>query len=231
MKTDTGFTEFFDIITGVHQGCILSPFLFLLVIDFIMRQAINDTSMGIQWANHTRLTDLDFADDLSLLAERRVTLQEMTANLETEAGKVGLRISAEKTKVMQIGVDLVPKTITVGQQNVDDVDRFTYLGSVLTCDGDAESDVNCRVGKAVSVFQCMGPIWTSTMIRNSMKIWLYNTIVVSVAIYACETWKMTSRIEHKLNVFHQRCLRKILRVTYRDHIQTKRSCLELAPEN
>jgi len=58
--------------------------------------------MGIQSTASTRLTDLDFADDLSLLAQSRATLQKMTTNLEIEAKKVGLRISAEKTKVMQI---------------------------------------------------------------------------------------------------------------------------------
>ena len=48
--------------------------------------------MGTQWANGTRLKDLDFADDISLLAETRDTLQEMTTSLEKEAGKIGLWI-------------------------------------------------------------------------------------------------------------------------------------------
>ena len=74
------------------------------------------------------VTDLDFADDRSLLAETRGTLQDMTTNLETEAGEVGLQISVNKTKVMQVGEVEVLQPITVGGQNVDDVDRFTYLG-------------------------------------------------------------------------------------------------------
>ena len=56
------------------------------------------------------------------------------------------------------------------------------------------------------------------MISTDTKIWLYKAIVVSVGIYASETWKMTTKIAQKLNVFHQRCLRKILHVTYRDHV-------------
>jgi len=68
-----------------------------------MRQAINGTTHGIKWTSQSQLTDLDFADDISLLAETRGTLQDMTTNLETEAGHVGLRISANKTKVMQVG--------------------------------------------------------------------------------------------------------------------------------
>jgi len=146
-RTDTSFTEMFDIITGVCQGCILLPFLFLLVIDFIMQRAMNGPNMGIKWTDSSRLADLDFLDGLSLLAETRDILQEMTTNLETEAEKVGLKISAEKTKVMQIGGGRAPHPITVGQKNVDDVECFTYLGSVMTEDGGAEADVNCRVGK------------------------------------------------------------------------------------
>ena len=56
-------------------------------------------------------------------------MQEMTTNLEMEAEKIGLKISAEKTKVMQIGGGRAPHPITVGLQNVDDVKRFTYLVS------------------------------------------------------------------------------------------------------
>ena len=78
-----------------------------------MRQAINDTSHGIEWSSQSRLTDLNFADELSMLAETRGTLQDMTTNLETEAGKVGLRISANKTKVMQVGEVEVLQPVTV----------------------------------------------------------------------------------------------------------------------
>ena len=51
--------------------------------------------------------------------------------------------------------------ITVAGQNVDDVDHFTYLGSILTCDDNAEPDINCRIGKVASVLQCMRLKWTS----------------------------------------------------------------------
>ena len=69
---------------------------------------MNGPNMGIKWTVSSRLTDLDFTEDLSLLAETRDILQEMTTNLETEAEKVGLKISAEKTKVMQIGARTAP---------------------------------------------------------------------------------------------------------------------------
>ena len=72
MKTDTGLTELFNIITGVRQGCILSPFLFLLIIDFLMRQAINGTSHGITWTSQSRITDLDFVDDIKSASRNKM---------------------------------------------------------------------------------------------------------------------------------------------------------------
>jgi len=190
-----------------------------------MWQAINGMIHGTKWTSQSRLTDLNFADDISLLAETSGTLQDMTTNLETEAGKVRVRISANKTKVMQVGEVKVLQPVTVGRQNVDDVDHFTYLSSILACDGDAEADGNCRISKMASVFQRIRSIWSTSVISTDTKIWLYKAIVMSIGIYVSETWKITTKIAHKLNVFHQQCLRKILHVTCRDHV-TNRSPAE-----
>ena len=84
--------------TGVRQGCIISPMLFLLTIDFVIHHATSDPQQGILW-NTRHLIDLDFADDLPLLGETSKSLQSMTDNLASTAAKVGPRISTEKTRV------------------------------------------------------------------------------------------------------------------------------------
>jgi len=94
---------------------------------------------------------------------------------------------------MLVGEVEVLQPITVHGQNVDHVDRFTYLGSILTCDSDAEADVNCRIGMAVSVFQRTRSIWSLSLISTDTKIWLYKAIVMSVGIFASETWKITTK--------------------------------------
>ncbi len=220
MRTDTGTSEFFDIVTGVRQGCILSPMLFLLAIDYVIRKTTSGHECGISWTKQTRLADLDFADDIALLAESREKLQQLTTRLEKFALKIGLRINIKKTQVMQMSREdedlLMP--ITIGNQPLTDIDRFTYFGSVIAQDGDAEPDVTQRIGKAANVFQRMRNIWKSPSINTSLKIRLYMSIVLPMAIYASETWKNTVRIGHKLDVFHQQCLRYILHVTYHDHV-------------
>ena len=153
VKTDTGNTDFFDMVTGVRQGCILSLMLFLLVVDFVMCKATEEPEMGIKWKDQSRLNDLNFADDIALLAESREKLQTITSKLVKNAKRVGLRISVEKTKTMLVGEAQINVSITNEQKPIESVNQFTYLGSTLTCDGDTEVDIKCRIGKASAAFQ------------------------------------------------------------------------------
>ena len=73
VKTSVGNTDIFYIKTGVMQDCNRSHFLFPITIDFVMTKAMDDASFGIEWGQK-RLTDMDFADDISALS---LTLAEI----------------------------------------------------------------------------------------------------------------------------------------------------------
>jgi len=68
VKTASRYTEFFEIVSGVRQGCILLPFLFIIVIDFVMRRTMDKSEYGIVWQKRNCLTDLDFDDDKATVA-------------------------------------------------------------------------------------------------------------------------------------------------------------------
>ena len=82
-------------------------------------------------------------------------------------------------------------------------------------------DVRTRIGKAASVFQKMRTVWRSGTINRDTKIRLYSALVLPVVLYASETWKTTAKTTKQLNVFHRRCLRSILNISWRDHVRNE----------
>nr|VZH94943.1 unnamed protein product [Spirometra erinaceieuropaei] len=92
------FSQPFAIRSGVRQGCILSPILFNYAIDRILGRALRESDGG-EFAPGHRLTDLDYADDIALLASSFGDLQSMVSRVNEVAKSVGLSINAGKTKV------------------------------------------------------------------------------------------------------------------------------------
>ena len=82
-------TSWFTTATGVHQGCILSPQLFNILLELVLRLAIQDE----------QINNLRFADDINLLAETKVNLQFLVARVDTFGKKFGLTINSSKTEV------------------------------------------------------------------------------------------------------------------------------------
>ncbi len=97
-------TTSFRVNTGVRQGCLLSPFLFLIAIDWIMKTSTSERRNGIQWTLWSQLDDLDFADDLALLSHSQQQMQEKTSVLAATSAQVGLIIHKEKTKILKTNV-------------------------------------------------------------------------------------------------------------------------------
>ncbi|XP_076443967.1 uncharacterized protein LOC143282252 [Babylonia areolata] len=95
-------TDPFQVRTGVRQGCLLSPTIFLMVVDWIMRQSTAGQKTGVQWTFTKQLEDLDIADDISLLSHTKQHAQEKLDRVAIEAEKTGLRINIGKTEILRI---------------------------------------------------------------------------------------------------------------------------------
>ena len=83
-------TEAFEMKTGVRQGCLLSPMIFLMVVDWVMKETVKAGKTGIQWTLTQCLEDLDFADDLCLISQKHQHIQTKTDKLTQTAAKTGL---------------------------------------------------------------------------------------------------------------------------------------------
>ena len=84
-------TEDFGIETGVKQGCILSPFLFCLAIDWVMKESVDNNMTGIRWTLSKTLEDLDSTDDIIvLLSHNFESMQSNTQQVANNALKIGI---------------------------------------------------------------------------------------------------------------------------------------------
>ena len=142
-----GRTDWFEVKTGVKQGCNMPGFLFLLVVDWGMRRSVDGARTGIRWKMTTMLEDLDFADDLALISSTFTQIQRKIDHLNRNGKGTGLNISTKKTKVMRINVNN-NNAVIIDEQEVEDAETFDYLGARITKLGEAEDDINNPLGKA-----------------------------------------------------------------------------------
>ncbi|KAJ4941094.1 hypothetical protein JOQ06_027381 [Pogonophryne albipinna] len=158
--TPDGNSEEFDILAGVMQGDTLAPFLFIMVLDYALRKAISGREQDLGFTLTPRrsrrhptvvLTDLDYADDISLLSDSVEQAQELLNRVESECAKVGLRLNAKKTEVITYNIlpEHPPLTTTEGTV-LKEVKDFKYLGSWVNS---TEQDLK-TVSSSVKVQSC-----------------------------------------------------------------------------
>ena len=207
-----------EITAGVRQGCIISPTLFLIIIDWIMKKSSANT--GIPWKVFQQLEDLEFADDICILSNTQQKMQNKVEKLNEFANKTGLKINVGKTKLMVIG-DTNNSQIKLHNNNLEKVNKFNYLGSMLTVDGGTDEDIKTRIGKAQGTFTTLKTLWNSRVISTKTKLKIFNSNVKSVLLYGAESWRNNKQSTNKVQTFINKCLRKILKIYWPNTISNK----------
>ena len=214
-------SESFKVKTGGRQGCLLTPFLFLLVVDWVMRRVTEGKKNGIQWSLWgEQLEDLDFADDIALLSHTHQQMQDKTSRVEEIAAATGLRVNCSKTKIMRM-LCKSNQPIKLKAGNIEEVKVFTYLGSAVSIEGGTEEDIKARLSKATVAFRMLDNIWKSKTLSKHTKIRIFNSNVKSVLLYGSETWRTTKALSKKVQVFINKCLRRILGIKWQDKISNE----------
>ena len=125
----------FQIGKGLCQGCILSPCLFNLNAEYIMRNTgLEEAQAGIKIARRN-INNLRYADDTTLMAENEEELKRLLTKVKEESENVGLKLNIQKTKIMASG------PITSWEIDRETVSDFIFLGSKITADGDCSHEI------------------------------------------------------------------------------------------
>jgi len=158
-------------------------------------------------------TDLNFAGDVSLLAEMLEVLVLALTIMQEEASTFGLQINWSKTKILEVPSSTSSSTVQVADWHVEVVDAFVYLGCMTDSSGGSRGEVLRRIGLARSCMNMLERrIWKSS-IRLETK-----TYIVPVLMYGWKTLATTKYLLSRLDAFDTWALRKILRIPYTCHM-------------
>ena len=184
VRTGHGTTDWFPIGKGVRQGCILSPCLFNLYAEYIMRNAgLEEAQAGIKIAGRN-INNLRYANDITLMAESEEELKSLLMKVKEETEKVGLKPNIQKTKIMASGPIT---TWEIDGETVETVADFIFLGSKITADGDAAMKLR-RLLLGRKVVTNLVSILKIRDITLSTKVRLVKAMVFPVVMYGCESW-------------------------------------------
>ena len=182
VRTEHGTTDWFQIGKALRQGCVLSPCLFNLYAEYIMRNAgLEEAQDGIKISGGN-VNNLRYADDTTLMAESEEELKSLLMKTKEESEKVGLKLNIQKTKIMASG------PITSWEIDGEAVSDFIFGGSKITADGDCSHEIKRHVLLGRKVMTNLDSIFKSRDITLPTKVRLDKAMVFPVVMYGCESW-------------------------------------------
>ncbi|XP_030834414.1 uncharacterized protein LOC115921254 [Strongylocentrotus purpuratus] len=183
-------TEWFDVIAGVRQGCLLSPSLSNPFLEYVMKD-IQQLDSGIQMGD-MRINNIRYADDTTLMELVFENLQISTNELEKACRRWDMKINATKSEFMTED----QQDILLNNTNIEKVEKFVFLGSKVPS---IEEDVKRHISRR-------------------LKVRIYRALILPIATYGAESWTLRKSDRNKLEVFEMRCLRTTLGVHLLDKI-------------
>ena len=185
-------TEYFDIVARVIQGNTLTPYLFIVCLDYVLRTSIvNIRENGFELTKKRKrrypaktITDTDHADVIVILANTPSQAETLLHTYEQAATQDGTSLKL--------------------------VDKFTYLGSSVSS---TEKEIDTRLKKAWTAFDRLAIIWKSNLTDKMKRCFFQEAIL----LYGCTTWTLTKRLEKKLDGNYTRMQRAILSKSWRKH--------------
>ena len=226
VRTEHGTADWFQIGKGVRQGYILSPCLFNLYAEYIMRNArLDESQAGIRIARRNS-DNLRYAYDTTLMAESK-ELKSRLMKVKEESEKADLKLNMQKTKIMASG----PITSwQIDRETMETVTDFIFLGSKVTVDGDCSHEIKRCLLFGRKPMTSLDSILKSKDITLQMKVHVVKAMVFPVVMYGYESWTIKKAERQRIDAFELWCWRRLLRVSWTARRSNQSILKEICPE-
>src|ERR1700755_3177614 len=223
-------SDWFNVGVGLRQGCVMSPWLFNVLMDGVVRgmeregKGIRLRSREGEWEVNVLL----FADDAVLVAESGEKLRMLVKEFVRECASKGLRVNSAKSKVMRIGGGNEAirgeewEGVEVGGEKYEEVEEFKYLGMLVEGKGGMDGEIKNRVMEGMKVMGGLREVWKKGRISKEIKVRMFESMCLPSAMYGCETWVMNAQFRKRLEVFEMKGLRAVCGLRRVDRIRNER---------
>ena len=212
VKKQQNFTrtnDWFKIGKGIRQGSILSPCLFNLCSEHIMRNAgLDESQAGIKIAERNT-NNLRYVDDITVMAESEEKLKSLLMKVKDEHEKPGLKLNIQKTKIV------APSSITsqhIDGEKMETVADFIFLGSRINVDGDCGHEIKRRLPLGRKAMTNLDSILKSKDITLPTKVNIVKAMVFPVVMYGSESLTIKKAEDRRTDAFELWYWRRLLRV-------------------
>jgi len=166
--------------------------------------------------NGQKLRDLRYADDTALLSTTEEGLKTLVEATKEHSESKHLMLKIKKTKIMDTDKCSTKTAIKIGEDTLENVEHFEYLGASFYGDGRSRNEIRRRLAIAKQKLKNMNKLWKGQSMDTKMRV--LQSCIFPVAIYGCEAWTPLKADIKRLISFEMSCYRKLLQISWTQKI-------------
>ena len=204
--------------TGIRQGCLLSPYLFIILLSAIMKDIVINFAEGeANVTNQGKLckatfNKLFYADDTLIMTTTTEAAELILHKTQKESALYNLKLNQSKCCLLRMNAI---QTIQYEDgQTVPIVNRATYLGATTTANGNYHAEISARIAASLTTLQRLDIFWNKTQFFKKWKLRVYGAVITTKLLYGLESASLSNTDKKRLDAFQNEGLRKILGIKH-----------------
>ncbi|KAI8482431.1 hypothetical protein Bbelb_398270 [Branchiostoma belcheri] len=213
VRTGHPHDKWFNVNSGVKQGSVLSPILFIAYLDSVLKKVNHDQT--------DRPLTFGYADDICHLETSIAGIQSALQRYDDEFNKAGMKMNKEsgKTEILPFGRKHADTEVIINGDTIGKVEQAKYLGAIVTKEAGHRTEITTRITKFSQQAAALHPILRDKIVSLEVKRTIFNTILKPILLYGSESWVLTKKDLSRLEAAEMRVVRTMLDKSRLDKIR------------